>query len=148
MLTVVYITAENERTLPVGRINGNCGDLDKDFVLANCGNRTFFCLDSRVRLDNDCSVGLWDFEVGHIERWFEFSEGANVCSYRHCSVRPVGLYIHPVPHLVLTVLVGRYRELLTKKSQPTLEACRIQYPPETGIRNHRVCVNISRDVVQ
>jgi hypothetical protein len=72
-------------TFPVGRVNGNCGDLDKDFILANCGNRTFLCLDGFVRLDNYRSVGLWDFEVGHIEGWFELSEGEDICSYGHCS---------------------------------------------------------------
>jgi len=65
--TVVYFADDNVRTLPIGRIDGNCEDLDKDFVLTDCGNRPLLCFDGPVRLDDDCPVGLWDFEVGHIE---------------------------------------------------------------------------------
>ena len=65
--TVVRIVPKNERTLPIGRVDCNRGDLNKDLVLANGGNGTLFCLDGRVRLDDDRSMGLWDFEVGHVE---------------------------------------------------------------------------------
>ena len=66
------------RTFPVGRVEGNRGDLDKDFILANCGNRTLLYLDGLVRLDDDRSVGLWDFEVGHVEGGLDFGEGGDI----------------------------------------------------------------------
>ena len=66
-LAVTRIAAECERTLPVGRVDGNRRDLNEDLVLTNCGNRTLLRLDGRVRLDDDRSVGLWDPEVRHVE---------------------------------------------------------------------------------
>ena len=101
-LTVVRIAPRSERTLPVGRVNGNRGDLDEDLVLPNGGNRTFFRLDGCVRLDDDGSVGLWDFEVGHIEGRVEMY--AVVYSVLSEIVGPI---YTPTPYLIL-LLIGRY----------------------------------------
>ena len=62
---IVRVGAENGRTLPVGWVDGDRGDLDKNLIPANCGDGTVFCLGGLVRLDGDCAMCLWDFEVRH-----------------------------------------------------------------------------------
>ena len=114
-LAAVCIASGSERTLPVGRVDGNRGDLYEDLVLANSGNGTFFCLDSCVRLDNDCSVGLWDLEVGHIERGWK-----RMWLTTFYPVRSLDLY---TPHSTLNPFVRNAiitKELLTKQSQVVL----------------------------
>jgi len=90
---VVCVATESERTFPVGRVDGDRGDFHEDLILANGGDRTLFCLDGRVRLDNDRSMGLWDFEVGHIEGWIGSGEGRGVPSVCAGLVRSLDLYI-------------------------------------------------------
>ena len=80
---IVRVGAENGRTLPVGWVDGDRGDLDKDLILANCGNGTVFCLGGFVRLDDDCAMCLWDFEVGHIKGRLESGKGRNIRDYQH-----------------------------------------------------------------
>ena len=67
---VVRAANADTRTFPICGVDGNRGDLDEDFVLADCRNRTLFYLDRLVCLDDNCSVGLRDLEVGHIKGWF------------------------------------------------------------------------------
>jgi hypothetical protein len=75
---------ENGRTLPVGWVDGDRGDLDEDLILPNCGNGTVFRLGGFVRLDDDRAMCLWDFEVGHIKSWLE-SDGGDTRDYQYCT---------------------------------------------------------------
>ena len=110
----------DERTLPVGRVDSNRGNLDKDFILANCWNRTHFCLDTLVCLDDDRSVGLRDFKVGHIESWFEFCE-VEMCVVISTVLSEIVWLIYVlycgVPPLCIHYPRGKMGELLTKQSQ-------------------------------